>query len=103
MFPHPLSDHISLRWVVVLRRRFKKQMKENFENQFLELIAICKIRKAEGFRILHAKRTELFHVRKDRLNIHVLDFCLQLKSSNPCGQVVRKLLPISAQSGGNHP
>jgi hypothetical protein len=49
-------------------------MKENFENQFLELIAICKIRKAEGFRILHAKRTELFHVRKDRLNIHVLDF-----------------------------
>ena len=75
MFPHPLSDHISLRWVVVLRRRFKKQMKENFENQCLELIAICKIRKAEGFRILHAKHTELFHVRKDlRLNIHVLDF-----------------------------
>ena len=50
-------------------------MKENFENQCLELIAICKIRKAEGFRILHAKHTELFHVRKDlRLNIHVLDF-----------------------------
>ena len=82
-------------------------MPEHFENQFLELIAICKIRKAEGFRILHAKRTELFHVQKDVVSKFMCWILFAVEEQQPLwpggSQAAAHFRRISAQSGGNHP